>query len=319
MTTSTGTATIDSLSKASRYLSGIGGGFGFDEALSRVESRSSAEVAQRLRELASWAAGETSTAPAPELALIGQVVRHAPPGVAVGTAIGAASVALADARALADHVRSGLSSGLIYAVALLVTTTIVALIWLGAIAPGFNAMYMQAGAPVPGLSRFLSDQSWLLFLAIAVLGLALVAVVLATRRAALRIETIAPLGTGLAASALGARLRDAHERWRMLTLAQAWTAGGGEPLASASAAARAMGRGDAEISKLTADLRLAEQLGTAKGELEFLSQESVAAYRDALELRRAVAIKVIQVAIAIVVGVVVISIYLPLLKMGAIV
>src|SRR5690606_19229260 len=161
-----------------------------------------------------------------------------------------ASVALADARALADHVRSGLSSGFVYAVALLVTTTIVALIWLGAIAPNFNAMYAQAGASVPGLSRFLSDQSWLVFLAIAILGLSLAALVLATRRAALRIETIAPLGTGLAASALGTRLRDAHDRWRVLTLAQAWTAGGGEPLASASAAARAMGRGDDAISEM---------------------------------------------------------------------
>jgi hypothetical protein len=317
--TSTDAATIDSLSKASRYLSGIGGGFGFDEALSRVESRSSAEVGQRLRELASWTKGETATAPAPELALIGQVVRHAPHGVAVGAAIGAASVALAEARALADHVRSGLSSGFGYAVALLVVTTIVALIWLGAIAPQFDAMYAQAGASVPGLTRFLFDQSWVLFLAIAILGLALVALVLATRRAALRIETIAPLGTGFAASALGARLREAHERWRVLTLAQAWTAGGGEPLASASAAARALDHGDAETSQVTAELRLAEELGSAKEELEFLSQESVAAYRDALELRRAVAIKVIQVAIAIVVGVVVIAIYLPLLKMGAVV
>src|SRR5690606_9998111 len=141
----------------------------------------------------------------------------------------------------------------------LAVTTIVTLIWLGAIAPQFDAMYVQAGASVPGLSRFLFDRSWVLFLSIAILGLALVAVVLATRRAALRIETIAPLGTGFAASALGARLRDAHDRWRVLTLAQAWTAGGGEPLASASAAARAIGRVDAEMPTVTAELRLAEE------------------------------------------------------------
>ena len=317
--TSTDTATIDSLSKASRYLSGIGGSFGFDEAVSRVESRSSAEVGQRLRELASWTKGETAAAPAPELALIGQVVRHAPDGVAVGTAIGAASVALADARALADHVRSGLSSGFGYAAALLVMTTIVALIWLGAIAPAFDRMYAQFAVSVPGLSRFLIDQSWILFLAIAILGLALVALVLATRRAAVRIETVAPLGTGFPATVLGARLRGAHERWRVLTLAQAWTAGGGEPLASALAAARAMDREGAETSTVTAELRLAEELGSARGELDFLSQASVAAYRDALELRRALGLKAIQVAIAIVVGFVVIAIYLPIFKMGAVV
>jgi len=317
--TSTGTATIDSLAKASRYLSGLGNSCGFAEAVSRVESRSSAEVSRRLRELASWAKGETATEPAPELALIGQVVRHAPDGVAVGTAIGAASGALADARALADHVRSGLSSGFGYAVALLVMATIVALIWLGAIAPEFEMMYTQYAVPVPGLSRFLIGQPWVLFLAIAVLGLALVALVLATRRAALRIETVAPLGTGFSATVLGARLRDAHERWRMLTLAQAWTAGGGEPLASTQAAARAMDREGAETSTVAAELRLAEELGSARGELDFLSQASVAAYRDALELRRALAIKAIQVAIAVVVGFVVIAIYLPILNMGGVV
>jgi hypothetical protein len=317
--TSTGTATIDSLSKASRYLSGLGGSFGFDEAVSRVESRSSADVGQRLRELASWTKGETEAAPAPELALIGQVVRHAPDGVAVGMAIGAASVALLDARALADHVRSGLSAGFGYAVALLVMTTIVALIWLGAIAPEFDNIYAAFGGSVPGLSRFLIDQPWVLFLGLAVLGLALVAVVLATRRAAVRIETVAPLGTGFPATVLGARLRNAHERWRVLTLAQAWTAGGGEPLASALAAARVMERDGAETSTVTAELRLAHELGSARGELDFLSQASVADYRDALEFRRSLGVKAIQVAIAIVVGIVVIAIYLPIFGMGGII
>lgn len=317
--TTTGTATIDSLGKASRYLSGLGGSVGFDEAVSRVESRSSAEVGRKLRELASWTKGETAAAPAPELALIGQVVRYAPDGVAVGTAIGAASAALLDARALADHVRSGLSSGLAYAVALLVMTTFIALLWLGAIAPEFESMYMQFGASVPGLTRFLIDQPWVLFLVLAVLGLALVALVLATRRAAVRIETVAPLGTGFSATALGARLRDAHERWRVLTLAEAWTAGGGEPLASTLAAARAMDREAAETSTVTAELRLAHELGSARAELDFLSQASVVAYRDALELRRAVAIKAIQVAIAVVVGFVVIAMYLPIFKMGAVI
>jgi hypothetical protein len=317
--TNTGTATIDSLRKAGRYLSGLGDSVGFDEAVSRVESRSSAEVGSRLRELASWTKGETAVAPAPELALIGQVVRHAPDGVAVGTAIGAASVALADARALADHVRSGLSGGFGYAVALLVMTTIIALIWLGAIAPEFDRMYAEFAVSVPGLSRFLIDQPWVLFLGLAILGLALVALLLATRRAAVRIETVAPLGTGFPATVLGARLRDAHERWRVLTLAQAWTAGGGEPLASALAAARAMDREAAEASTVTAELRLADELGSASGELDFLCRASVVDYRDALEVRRALGVKAIQVAIAIVVGFVVIAIYLPILNMGAIV
>jgi type II secretory pathway component PulF len=105
----------------------------------------------------------------------------------------------------------------------------------------------------------------------------------------------------------------------VLTLAQAWTAGGGEPLASALAAARAMGREAAESSTVTAELRLADELGSARGELDFLSQASLVAYRDALELRRALSVKAIQVAIAVVVGFVVIAIYLPLFNMGAIV
>lgn len=314
--TSTATTTIDTLRKASRYLSGLGGSVGFDEAVSRVESRSSEEVARRLRELTSWMKDETAAAPAPELALIGQVVRHAPDGVAVGTAIGAASTALLDARALADHVRSGLSGGFAYAVALLIMTTMVSLIWLGGVSRSFERLFAGLAGSMPGLSQFLIDRSWILFLAIAVLGLALVAVALATRRAAARIETIAPLGTGFGASALGARLRDAHERWRVLMLAEAWTAGGGDPLASAQAAARALGH---EASTVTAELRLADELGTARGELDFLSQASVADYRDALEFRRALGLRAIQVAIAIVVGFVVIAIYLPIFRMGAIV
>lgn len=317
--TSTGTATIDSLSKASRYLSGLGGSFGFDEAVRRVESRSSAEVGQRLRELASWTRGEAAAAPVPEFALIGHVVRHAPDAVAVGTAIGAANIALADARALGDHVRSGLSGGIGYAVALLVVVTIVALIWLGSIAPMFDIMVTQAGVSLPGLSRFLINQPWVLFAAVAILGLALVALAVATRHAATRIETVAPLGTGIAGKLLGARLRRAHDNWRVLTLAQAWAAGGGDPLASALAAARALDGDGAGASTVTAELRLADELGGSRAELDFLMQASFVAYRDALDLWRALAIKAIQVAIAVVVGFVVISIYLPIFQMGAVV
>ena len=317
--TSTGTATIDSLTKASRYLSGLGGSFGFDEAVRRVESRSSTEVGARIRELASWTKGEAATPPAPELALIGHVVRHAPDAVAIGTAIGAANLALADARALSDHVRSGLAGGVGYAAVLLVVTMIVTLIWLGSVAPQFEMMYTQFAVSLPGLSRFLIAWPWIPFAAVAVLGLALALLMLATRHAATRIETVAPLGTGVIARALGARVRGAHERWRVLMLAQAWTAGGGDPLASANAAERALDGESAGISTVTAELRLADELGGARGELDFLAQASVAAYRDALELWRAVAIKAIQVAIAVLVGIVVIAIYLPLFKMGAVV
>ena len=136
-----------------------------------------------------------------------------------------------------------------------------------------------------------------------------------------RLAAIARLHGVPAASPASCRLLEVGcgDGLQLLTLAQAWTAGGGEPLASTMAAARAMDREAAEASTVTAELRLAHELGSARAELDFLSQASVVAYRDALELRRAVAIKVIQVAIAIVVGVVVIAIYLPLLKMGAVV
>jgi type II secretory pathway component PulF len=105
----------------------------------------------------------------------------------------------------------------------------------------------------------------------------------------------------------------------VLTLAQAWAAGGGDPLASALAAARALDGDGAGASTVTAELRLADELGGSRAELDFLMQASLMAYRDALDLWRALAIKAIQVAIAVVVGFVVISVYLPIFQMGAVV
>jgi len=46
---------------------------------------------------------------------------------------------------------------------------------------------------------------------------------------------------------------------------------------------------------------------------------AVTAYRNALELWRAVVVRGLQLAVAIVIGILVIAIYLPILQMGAIV
>lgn len=315
----TDSARIDSLSKASRYLSGLGGRCGFDEALQRVTSHSSPEISDRLKILAAWIRGTSPAPPDPELALIGQLVRHAPPGTEPGPAIGAVNAALGDARELADHVRSGMAGGLFYAAALLAVAFIVASIWLTQIAPEFVDMFTGFDTEMPGFSRFLAGQAWLVFLVIAGLAAALIAIFLGNRQLAQRLETAAPLGAGLRRRVLGRRLPAAHDVWRALLLARAWTAGGGEPYASLQRATAITGISDNTAANIAAELKLASDLGLAAGELEYQALAGLAACRDAIEIWHALAIRLLQAAIAVLVGAIVIAVYLPLFSMGAIV
>lgn len=313
------TLLVDSAEKASRYLGGLGGSVGFDEAVRRIESKSSAEIRSKLQGLARWVRRESEDRPDPAFGLIGAVVRDAPASGDIGRAIAAADAARADARQLADHVRGSMLNGVNYLALLLIVAAIVASIWIGAIAPAFESLYTSVSSSLPGLSRLLADNAWIVVVAIGGLGLVLVALVLGARRFATAIETIAAMGTGLLDRIAGSRLRRAHERWRVLILAQAWSAAGEAPAEAVRRAADALGADRAVAGSLAAEMALAGELGSAQSELDHLSLTAVTAYRNALELWRAVVVRGLQLAVAIVIGILVIAIYLPIFQMGAII
>jgi type II secretory pathway component PulF len=128
------------------------------------------------------------------------------------------------------------------------------------------------------------------------------------------IAVIAPLGKGLP---LGRRLRRAHERWRQLTLARALAAGGqppGESLGSAAAI------GDAGPDpELAAKLALAGKLGAADAELAHLNELELGSLQRELDTWRAAVLRILQVIIAVFIGAMVIAMYLPIFKLGAVV
>jgi type II secretory pathway component PulF len=317
--TSSDTLMIDSAEKAGRYLSGLGGSLGFDEAVRRVESRSSPAIRSQLQALARWTRGETAKAPGPAFSLIGTVVRDGPAQGDIGKAIGAADRAREDARVLADHVRGTMLNGVPYLVLLLIVAGVVALIWLAEIAPMFRQLYAQMAVALPGLSRFFVAYPWTIAGAILVVSLALIGIFLAGRRLARSVEAVAPLGAGLSPRIIGASVRKAHDTWCVLALARAWAAAGEEPAQAAHRALQVLGADPAVKRQLDAEMQLAAELGAAGSELEHLAQTSATAYRDALELWRAVWLRSLQLAVAAVVGLVVIAVYLPIFKMGAIV
>jgi len=311
--------TIDSASKAGRYLSGLGGSLGFDEAIRRVEARSSQEVRDQLRALVRWVKGESTASPGPEFRLIGTVVRNAPADGDVGKAIAVADRARADARVLADHVRSSMLDGIPYLGLLLAIAGIVAAIWVTGIAPNFGALYSQMQVTLPTLSRVLVDQPWIIAATLVLLALVIVAIVVAARRLARSVESVVPLGRGLVAHVVGQRVYRAHESWCILSLARAWAAAGEDPARAAHRAAQALDVDAGPARRVDAEMRLAADLGAAAVELEHMAQTSATDYRDALDLWRAVVVRTLQIAIAVVVGLVVIAVYLPIFRMGAIV
>jgi type II secretory pathway component PulF len=134
-----------------------------------------------------------------------------------------------------------------------------------------------------------------------------------------RIESIAPLSLGWVRLMLGDAFQRAYERWRTLTLARSWVAGGQAPLEALRHAARTLRIRDDVAAELHSTVSLAAELEAADSELEHLFRESVEKFRFALELRRAVVIRFLQVTTAALVGVIVLALYLPIFKMGAIV
>ncbi len=313
-------ASIQTLDRASLFLSELGGQHGFEEALRRVRERSSPAVASQLESLGRFVNGQQSEPPGAEVALVADLLRSAPDRIDSGKAIGSVHSALADARSLADHVRVGLPGDLFYAVLLLAVAAIVATTWFVELGPTFSYLFGSFGADLPAYSRLLMAVPALVFAPIAVIAVMLVGLLRATQQLANRVENLLPLRGGWLGIAAGRRVLREHERWRGLVLARAWAAGG-VPAGRAVAKALA-GNGDAadpQLRALEAELALAEDLGVGASELERQTARALVDYARALEIRRAIALRVVQVAIAVVVASIVLAVYLPIFQMGAIV
>jgi type IV pilus assembly protein PilC len=135
-------------------------------------------------------------------------------------------------------------------------------------------------------------------------------------RVAAGIAVIAPLSRGLP---LGRRLRRAHERWRQLTLARALAAAGQSPDESLGCAAAIGGSGAIPDPDLAAKLALAVSLGAADAELAYLNELELDSLQRELDTWRAAVLRILQVVIAVFIGTMVIAMYLPIFKLGAVV
>lgn len=307
-------AQIESLADAGRYLAELGSRHGFGEAVQRVRAHSAADVAGQLAALERYVRGETTEDPVAELRLIGEVVRNAPNDGDAGKAIGAAASAMAGARSLAAQVRIGLPGDLFYIITLLLVATVVVLVWFMAIAPQYSGLFSGFGASLPALSGVAVNHPWMMFIPLLVIAGATGWAIATSFKVAAGIAVIAPLGKGLP---LGRRLRQAHERWRQLTLARALAAGGRPPGESLGSAAAIGGAGP--DPDLAAKLALADRLGAADAELAHLNELELGSLQRELDTWRAAVLRILQVVIAVFIGAMVIAMYLPIFKMGAVV
>jgi type II secretory pathway component PulF len=215
---------------------------------------------------------------------------------------------------LADATRGGLPTEIAYCGLLLAIGTLLATLWLLYLAPQFAALYAQLGAALPPLSQAIVSAAALVYVPMVVLVLVLAAVARAAYRQAAAIEALAPLPRGWSAWLVGGRAARTHERWRLAALASAQIQAG-VPIAHALRPS-AGGFHDAELES---EVALAAELGLAAHELAHRRQRSLNDYRAALELSRLISMRALQLGIALVVGTIVISIYLPIFRMGAIV
>jgi type II secretory pathway component PulF len=312
------TASIDSTADAGRYLGELGGQLGLSAAIRRVQDRSTGAIVEQLAALDRFASGQSELPPAAEFSLIGEVARNMPADADAGPAFRSAASAQADARSLAEQVRVGLPGDLFYVVTLLVVAFFVALIFFTSIAPDFSLLFTQFDTPLPALSRIVIDAPWLIFGSIVVIGVGMFGLVVCTVRLSRLIAAIAPLSAGLAGRLAGARLHRSHRRWRLLTLASALAAGGQPPAEALARAAAASGVAESEVADLADQVALAADLGVAGSELAHLQEQQASTYRRDLEIWRAVMLRVLQVVIAVFVGVLVIAMYLPIVKVGAV-
>lgn len=310
------TAKIESLADASRYLGELGSQHGFGEAVQRVRAHSDTGIAEQLGALERYVRGETAERPGPELLLIGEVVRNAPNDGDAGKAIGAAASAMAGARSLAAQVRVGLPGDVFYIITLLLVASVVVLVWFLFISPQYSDIFSQFGASLPALSGVAVSQPWIMFIPLLVIAAAVVWAIATSFRVAAAIAVIAPLGNGLP---LGRRLRRTHERWRQLTVARALAAAGKSPEESLGCAAEIGGSGAMPDPDLAAKLALAVRLGVADAELSYLNELELNSLQRELDTWRAALLRILQVVIAVFIGAMVIAMYLPIFKLGAVV
>jgi len=314
------TAAVTTIAEAGRYLSELTATVGFEEGVRRLRSKADSAVARELDALERYVSGREADKPAAALALYGDYLK--PLSGRSGAATGAATInlALRDARALADGVRVGLPGDLWYAALLLIIAAMLSSIWLVYIAPVFAAMFATLGAQrLPAFSQLLFDAPWVVFSAIGVLAACLVLLVVGAWRLAAAIETLALPAQRWARLVAGDRVLWAQERWSVATLASAWASAGQEPLAALRDAIARAGTAPGELRELAERVALANDLGIARQELEHERERSLRDCRVALEVRRAIALRGMQIAVAALVGAITIAIYLPIFKMGAVI
>jgi type IV pilus assembly protein PilC len=308
-----GETTIGTLAKASRYLFELSTSVPFDEAVQRVRSKADPAVARELETLQRYVAGQATAKPAAELALYAELLRRAPDKARVSAGAASLNESLAEAHLLADETRGGWPADLVYSALLLAVATLIATVWLLYVAPEFEAMFLGFGARLPALSRAIFDNAWLVYAPLLGLALALVWLVAGARRLAAALATLAAAPPSLA-HLFGARAMRAHERWRAAALASAWVGVGLDPVDAVREASTADATG-----KLAAEIALAAEMGLAAHELLHQRRAALAECRAALELRRTLVLRALQIVIALVVGAIVIAVYQPIFQMGAVI
>jgi type IV pilus assembly protein PilC len=307
--------TIADLAKANRYLLELAATVPLDEAVERVRRYADAHVRNELDALERYVAGDNSSKPAPELALYAEFLKASPDASRAAAGARTLNESLTDARILAHATRAGLPAEIGYCGLLLAIATVLATLWLLYLAPQFAALFAQFQAPLPALSQAIVSASALVFVPIAMLLLVLAAVARAAYRQAAAIEALAPLPQGWSAWLAGGRAARAHEQWRFAALASAQLEAG-VPIAQALRAAAGTTSHDVELES---ELALAAELGLSAHEMEHRRQQSLQDYRAAIELSRMISMRTLQLGIALVVGAIVISIYLPIFRMGAVI
>ena len=310
-------ATIAELSKASRYLFELTATMPFDEAISRVKGRADARTGSELDVLRRYVRGEAAQKPARELALYADFLKDLPDTTRASAGISELRSSLSDARVLADGVRGGLPTELLYPGLLLLVAAAIGALWAVYVAPEFTALFEQFGARLPAWSRVLTANAWLIFVPIALLLAVLVALARAGYRLATAIETLTRPSPEWVRSVVGKRVARAHDRWRLVALASARIAAGIAPAEALRGAPSGLPADD--YAMLDKELSLAAELGLAAHEIEHQRQQSLLDYRSALELERVIALRALQIAVAAVVGTLVIAIYLPIFRLGAII
>jgi type IV pilus assembly protein PilC len=309
-------ARIVSLPKAVRYVNELAPEVGFSVALRRVAERADEPTARALRRLEDYAGGRADEPVAPELELIATFLRHAPDKERIGAGVTVINAAAAEARDLAAAVRAGMPADFYYSGVLLAVAALVATIWFVYIAPEFTQLFAQFGARLPPFSQALVDAPWLVFGGIAVLAAVLALLVVGTRRVARVIEVQLPFDRAWLGRLLGTRVASSYEAWRASVLVTAWVAAGRDV---GAALADALPHGAPARAELEEELALAGALGLARHESAHQLQARLAALAAALEGRRALAARLMQIAVALVVGAIVIAIYLPIFQMGAVI